>query len=133
MEGIEQNPVVYELMMDNTWRDNAIDLDDWLPRYLRNRYGNTNTHALAAWNALRRTVYSVPADKYTRDGAESIIQARPTFDSLTRWTKTKLNYNAADLIPVWDELIKAADSLNQSDSSSVCMRLSTDNRTSLPL
>ncbi len=115
MEAIEQNPVLYELMMANTWRDSAIDITEWLPNYVRNRYGNINSHTLAAWDILHKTVYSVPADKYIRDGAESIIQARPTFDSLTRWTKTKLNYNAADLLPAWDDLIQAADSLRNSD------------------
>ena len=107
MEAIEQNPVLYELMMENTWTDEAIDLDTWLPQYVRNRYGTVNEEALKAWNVLRNTVYTVPADKYIRDGAESIIQARPTFDSLTRWTKTTLNYQAQDLLPAWDALIRA--------------------------
>ena len=115
MEAIEQNPVLYELMMDNTWRDSVINIATWLPNYIRNRYGSTNQNALAAWNILRQTVYSVPADKYIRDGAESIIQGRPTFDSATRWTKTKLNYNAADLLPAWDELIQAIDACKNSD------------------
>jgi alpha-N-acetylglucosaminidase len=115
MEGIEQNPVLYELMMNNTWRSDAIDVNMWLSGYLRNRYGAENKYATTAWNILRKTVYNVPVDKYIRDGAESIIQARPTFDSLTQWTKTKLNYNAADLVPAWDAMIKAADNLKNSD------------------
>jgi len=115
MEGIEQNPVLYELMLHNTWRNEAIDLDKWLPQYLRNRYGSNNAGAMEAWRILRKTVYAVPADKYIRDGAESIIQGRPTFDSLTRWTKTTLNYNAPDLLPAWDALIKAAAACSNSD------------------
>ena len=39
MEGIEQNPVMYELMTDNTWRNKSNDLDEWLPEYIINRYG----------------------------------------------------------------------------------------------
>jgi len=115
MEAIEQNPVMYELMMDNTWTADVIDLNKWLPQYVRNRYGTISQEALTAWNILRQTVYTVPADKYIRDGAESIIQGRPTFDSLTRWTKTKLNYNARDLLPAWDALIKAAGKCKNSD------------------
>jgi alpha-N-acetylglucosaminidase len=64
---------------------------------------------------LRKTVYNVPADKYIRDGAESIIQARPTFDSLTRWAKTTLNYKEKDLLPAWDEFVKAAPLCKTSD------------------
>lgn len=115
MEAIEQNPVMYELMMHHTWNNDAIDLNTWLPQYVRNRYGTGNQYALKAWDILRHTVYSVPADKYIRDGAESIIQGRPTFDSLTRWTKTTLNYNAKDLLPAWDALIHAAGVCKSSD------------------
>lgn len=112
MEGIEQNPVLYELMTAHTWRKEAINLDEWLPQYIRNRYGVANEYALQGWQVLRRTVYN---GLKIRDGAESIIQARPTFDSLTRWAKTTLNYEAADLLPAWDALIKAAPACRQSD------------------
>lgn len=115
MEGIEQNPVLYELMMENVWQDKPIDLNTWLPKFVLNRYGNKNEHALKGWEILRKTVYNVPANKYVRDGAESIIQARPTFDSLTRWARTTLNYNERDLLPAWDELIKASPVCKQSD------------------
>lgn len=115
MEGIEQNPVLYELMTDNIWRSEVIDLNTWLPKFVNNRYGKKDLHALKAWDILRKTVYHVPADKYIRDGAESIIQARPTLDSLTRWTNTKLNYNPKDLLAAWDELIKAIPLCKTSD------------------
>lgn len=115
MEGIEQNPVMYELMTANVWRNSAINVDEWLPKFVLNRYGNQNTHALKAWDILRKTVYQVPADKYIRDGAESIVQARPTLDSLTRWTNTKLNYRSQDLLPAWDALILAAQTCKASD------------------
>jgi alpha-N-acetylglucosaminidase len=115
MEGIEQNPVLYELMMQNTWQDEAINIDEWLPKYIFNRYGVENKNALNAWDILRKTVYTVRADKYKRDGAESIIQARPTFDSSSRWANTKLNYDAKDLLPAWDEMIKAIPDCKSSD------------------
>jgi alpha-N-acetylglucosaminidase len=112
MEAIEQNPVIYELMMSNTWRDEVIDLDKWLPQYVRNRYGVENEHALKAWQILRTTVYN---GKLIRDGAESIIQGRPTMNSRADWTNTTLNYAAEDLHPAWDELIKAANACENSD------------------
>lgn len=112
MEGIEQNPVLYELMTDHTWRDQSIDLDTWLPEYIRNRYGSKNEHALKAWDILRRTVYN---GKEIRDGAESILAARPTLASERRWVKTKLNYAAIDLLPAWDELVKASSACKNYD------------------
>jgi alpha-N-acetylglucosaminidase len=115
MEGIEQNPVMYELMMAHTWRDDTINLDVWLPEYVRNRYGVKNENALRAWEVLRKTVYTVRPDKYKRDGSESIIQARPTFDSISRWANTRLNYDAKDLLPAWDEMIKAIPACKSSE------------------
>ena len=115
MEGIEQNPVMYELMMHNTWQEESINVNEWLPEYLLNRYGAKNEHALNAWEVLRKTVYTVPADKYKRDGSESIIQARPTLDSSSRWANTKLNYEAKDLWPAWDEMVKAIPACKSSD------------------
>jgi alpha-N-acetylglucosaminidase len=115
MEGIEQNPVLYELLTDNTWRNRPIDVTDWLRKYLFNRYGKSNAQALKAWDILRKTVYTVPADRYVRDGAESIIQARPTTDSTTHWARTSSNYRAHDLLPAWQALINASGQLQQSD------------------
>lgn len=112
MEGIEQNPVMYELMTDHTWRDKPIDLDNWLQEYILNRYGSKNEHALKAWNVLRQTVYN---GKEIRDGAESILVARPTLASERRWAKTKLNYTADDLLPAWDELLLATEACKNYD------------------
>ena len=112
MEGIEQNPVLYELMTSHTWRDSAIDLRQWLPAYTRNRYGVTDTNALHAWQVLAATVYN---GKTIRDGAESIITGRPTFDSAARWTRTTLNYAPADLLPAWDYFIKSSPRCKNSD------------------
>lgn len=112
MEGIEQNPVLYELMTDHTWSDGPIDLGAWLPEYIHNRYGNKDEHALKAWQVLRNTVYN---GKEIRDGAESILVARPTLDAERRWAKTKLNYPAVDLLPAWDELLLVSETAKDYD------------------
>ncbi|GGA98691.1 alpha-N-acetylglucosaminidase [Puia dinghuensis] len=110
MEAIEQNPVIYELMMDHVWQKDPIQLQEWLPRYIRNRYGYSDTSLVKAWDILRHTVYN---GREIRDGAESIITGRPTFDSTTVWTRTKLNYPPQDLLPAWDCFIRAAGSNRQ--------------------
>jgi len=108
MEAIEQTPVLYELMTANIWSTNPISLDQWLSNYIRNRYGKgtneSNSEMLKAWTTLKNTVYN---GKEIRDGAESILTGRPTLDSATQWTKTKLNYNRRDLLPAWDLFIKS--------------------------
>jgi len=112
MEGIEQNPVLYELMTSNTWQDAPIDVDKWLDTYILNRYGSINPHTVAAWQILKQTVYN---GKEIRDASESIITGRPTFDSAAVWTKTKLNYKRKDLLPAWDEMMLAVPECKNSD------------------
>jgi alpha-N-acetylglucosaminidase len=105
MEGIEQNPVIYELMMQHAWQTQPVQLDEWLKKYVLNRYGLSDDSLVKAWQLLRETVYN---GKDIRDGAESIVTGRPTFDSTTVWTRTKLNYSPGDLLPVWDLFVHAA-------------------------
>ncbi|APZ47327.1 alpha-N-acetylglucosaminidase [Polaribacter reichenbachii] len=112
MESIEQNPVLYELMTDNTWRDTPIDLKTWLERYTLNRYGQSNTDILKAWDIMVKTVYN---GQVIRDGAESIIVARPTFEGYRRWARTKLNYAPEDLLPAWDLFVKTIPLHKDSD------------------
>lgn len=112
MEAIEQTPVLYELMTDNTWRDTPIDLKEWLPKYIRNRYGSTNADIEKAWDILVQTVFN---GQVIRDGAESIIVARPTFEGYRRWARTKLNYAPEDLLPAWDRFIQTAPEFGISD------------------
>ncbi len=112
MEAIEQNPVLYELMTDNTWRDTPINLDVWLKDYIKNRYGTITQDLEGAWNILVQTVYN---GKVIRDGAESIIVSRPTFEGYRRWARTKLNYAPEDLLPAWDLFIKSIEDCDQYD------------------
>lgn len=105
MEAIEQNPVMYELMTQHTWQTEPIALDAWIPKYVLNRYAVNNNELVNAWQVLRQTVYN---GKEIRDGAESIVTGRPTFDSTTIWTRTKLNYDRRALLPAWDLFIQAA-------------------------
>lgn len=112
MEAIEQTPILYELMTSHTWRDTPIDLKEWMPFYLRNRYGQPNAKANSAWDIVSKTAFN---GKTIRDGAESIIVGRPTLDSTTVWTRTKLNYKTQDLLPAWKLMVEASDAVKNSD------------------
>ncbi|MET1057765.1 MAG: alpha-N-acetylglucosaminidase C-terminal domain-containing protein [Pedobacter sp.] len=82
-----------------------------MPAYLRNRYGQPNAIADAAWEVLNKTVFN---GKVIRDGAESIIAGRLTLDSATVWTKIRLNYNPKDLLPAWKLMVEASDAMKNS-------------------
>lgn len=111
-EGIEQNPVLYELMTSNVWRSDPIDLKQWLPRYARRRYGKPSGSVNQAWEILKNTAYS---GGKTEGGPESILTGRPTFAQNTAWTNTTLTYDPMQLVKAWDLFMKAADTLSGSD------------------
>ena len=113
MEGIEQNPVIYDLMLENVWRDTPIALDEWLNDYAFRRYGKRNANAEKAWELMSRTVY---ADSVTNGGAESIVTARPTFkENPGGTTTTKLPYDPMELVKAWNLMIGSSAELAQSE------------------
>lgn len=57
-EGLENNEVVYELLADMGWTDQAIDLDQWMPSYCTARYGACPESMKNAWELFRKTAYS---------------------------------------------------------------------------
>ncbi|GAB3412322.1 alpha-N-acetylglucosaminidase [Niabella aquatica] len=112
MEAIETNPVVYEMMMENTWRTDPIDITAWLKQYTLRRYGKANAHANNAWNILRHTAY---ADSLTSRGPRSMIQSRPTFSSKGIRIDLRFPYDNKELARAWNELLLAAPALSLSD------------------
>ncbi|XP_028776294.1 alpha-N-acetylglucosaminidase-like [Neltuma alba] len=58
MEGIEQNPVVYELMSEMAFREDKVQILDWLKGYSKRRYGKANNQVEAAWEILYHTIYN---------------------------------------------------------------------------
>lgn len=58
MEGIEQNPVVYELMSEMAFRSNKVQVQEWLKRYSQRRYGKAVHKIEAAWEILHGTIYN---------------------------------------------------------------------------
>ena len=113
MEGIEQNPVIYDLMLENVWRDTPIELESWLNEYALRRYGKKNSNAENAWKLLSRSVY---ADSLSHGGAESIITGRPTFKiNPGGYCTTILPYNPLDLVKAWSYMISASNVLKESD------------------
>jgi alpha-N-acetylglucosaminidase len=58
MEGIEQNPVVYELTSEMAFRGKKVEVEDWLKTYTYRRYGQANAEIEKAWRYLYRTIYN---------------------------------------------------------------------------
>ncbi|CAN6444848.1 unnamed protein product [Victoria cruziana] len=58
MEGIEQNPVVYELMAEMAFRSEKVQVQKWIESYSYRRYGQQNVHLQSAWVILYHTIYN---------------------------------------------------------------------------
>lgn len=52
-EGIEQNDVIYDFMMETTWYSSSIDLIKWFSDYSQRRYGILDESLVSAWQLLR--------------------------------------------------------------------------------
>jgi alpha-N-acetylglucosaminidase len=111
-EAIEQNPVMYELMLEHAWNNQVIHLDEWLKAYAQRRYGAKNNHAENAWMILKNTVYN---GGISSGGPESMIVARPGFMNARRWANPRKFYHPEDLVPALEQLMLAADALEGSE------------------
>lgn len=58
MEGIEHNPVAYELMPEMAFRKDKVDVEEWLRVYSRRRYGKEVKQAESAWEILHQSIYN---------------------------------------------------------------------------
>lgn len=111
-EGIEQNPVIYALMLEHIWRDQPIELNAWLKSYALRRYGKTNNDIDSAWQILRNTVYN---GGNTEGAPESILTGRPTLERDAIWTYTTLHYEPKNLLYAWKQFVTHAKEFKLSD------------------
>jgi len=93
-EGIDNNPVVYDFVLDLGWHQQKVEASDWIPSYVSARYGKNNDTLQKAWQTFLQTVYSSP-DKYQEGPPESVFCARPSFDvrSAATWGNMIRNYD----------------------------------------
>jgi len=99
-------------MLENIWRDSAVDLSAWLQQYALDRYGIFNNDVNEAWKILERTVYNGGLGE---GGPESIFVSRPTINPWAERVRTKLDYNPKDLLKAWELFIKSVPALQSSD------------------
>lgn len=104
-EGIEQNPVIYELMSELAWRKEPVNLAKWVSLYAIRRYGSTQENVSAAWKLLFASVYNCTVPHY-RNHNHSPLVHRPSFHM-----NSGLWYEPADLIKAWKLMMDAAPSL----------------------
>ena len=95
-EGIENNPIMYELLFDLPWINTELNFSEWLKSYLKARYGkDPDENILSAWTTLCNTVYNAPANYPGEGTVESLICARPALfpESASTWGYSKMFYS----------------------------------------
>lgn len=75
MEGIEQNPVIYDLQFQMLTENKPIDFDKWLDNYILRRYGTINDTLKKVWAILLKTCYC--DDGYEENRVGSCLASRP--------------------------------------------------------
>ena len=110
-EAIETDPMVYELMLENVWRnDEEQPMDDaallsWVQRYARRRLGSRAPRGVEhAYVLLARSVYAYKEQKRAKQGPSgSVLAARPALriDAVSCCDNTELWYNTTDVVAAW--------------------------------
>ncbi len=119
MEGIENNPVMYELVSELPWRSGKFAWDKWLRDYVEARYGNPeNAKIQEAWQLLARSIYGAPA-RLTEQGChESVFCARPALDvyQVSSWSEMEEYYNPDDVIRAARLMVEASCEVKANDN-----------------
>lgn len=109
MEGIESNPVMYELLMELPWRSERFSADRWVTGYVKARYGCDDPCLQQAWRLLARTAYNCPD---IREGTvESVFCARPSEEvrSASSWGSSRMYYDPAVFRKAAEAMLEVAD------------------------
>ncbi|KAL5722320.1 alpha-N-acetylglucosaminidase [Ranunculus cassubicifolius] len=127
MEGIEQNPVVYDLMSEMTFRHDKLNVQTWLDKYSMRRYGGSNSLIRDAWSILYHTLYNCTDGAYNKN--RDVIVAFPDVDpysislqqiSLRKSTDTydhpHIWYQTSDVIHALGLLLASGDDLAESNT-----------------
>ena len=112
MEGLGNNPIVPDFVMDMTWRTSVPDLAAWTRDYVTRRYGAPNPMAQEAWRILFATAYRSPAQTGT------FLAERPGFYVAKSAYRTEpiAPYEFRLLVPALESLLAAAPMLGQNDA-----------------
>lgn len=110
-EGVENNPVMFELLYELPWRPEKFDRMRWVEDYVRARYGRTLLPVVDAWKILANTVYDAPYDGIKEGTIESVFCARPALrvERVSTWGSSVLTYDAKETERALGLLLEVAD------------------------
>lgn len=112
-EGVENNPMMYELFSELMWRPERFSKEEWLRGYTRARYGADNADVNKAWRQLASTIYNCPWGNMQQGTTESVFCARPSTDvwQVSSWSRMAPYYRPEDVIAAAKRFAKGAEAL----------------------
>lgn len=111
MEGIENNPVMYELLCELPWHSEKFSKDEWLKDYVTSRYGSFNQSLYEAWVRLGNSIYNCPAASTQQGTHESVFCARPSDEvyQVSSWSEMSDYYNPMEVMRAAEQFASVAD------------------------
>lgn len=109
-EGIENNPVIYDMIFELPWIATEPTPEEWLTEYAYSRYGVDSDAAAQAWELLLNSVHNCTVDGQ-QGTSEPIILARPalTINSVSSWSKSGIYWDVQDVLKATDLLLSLTD------------------------
>jgi alpha-N-acetylglucosaminidase len=116
-EGIETNPLVFNLIAETFWHSTPIDVDAWSWSFVRARYRLKHTRsaevAQAALKQLVASVYDASAYQWKGQGAVgSAVASFPSFKPSIPDTSCSPYYDTNSLETAWTMLLSLNDELS---------------------
>ena len=118
MEGIGNNPVMFELMSELPWRADRFSKEEWIEGYVTARYGRSNELLADAWQLLAATIYNCPAGNNQQGTHESIFCARPSLDNfqVSSWSQMQNYYDPTVTAEAARRMLEVADEFKGNDN-----------------
>lgn len=109
-EGIENNPVLYDMIFELPWISVEPTPEEWLAEYAYSRYGVKSDAAKEAWRKLLHSVYKCDVDGQ-QGTSEPVILARPawTVNSVSSWSKSAIYWDLQDVLSAAGLLLSMTD------------------------
>ena len=105
-EGIDNNPVAYDLVLELAWHRDHVDAAKWIEGYAQYRYGRPDPWVSQAWGLLLQTAY----DDKNGGIPENVLCSRPQVPvhAPSAWGTLDTGYDTADFAQAVDLFERAA-------------------------
>lgn len=112
-EGIDNNPVAYDLALELGWHGDHVNVADWIHGYVRYRYGSSDPDIDRAWDIFLRTAYGGP-----NGGAENVLCAWPASPArpASTWGSLAIGYDPAAFARGVEIFSRAMDRFRSSET-----------------